>query len=126
MDKYRRHQAAHRFDELPANVLRFSCRRGAPPKSVKMHTISRAEGGQLQAPVGRRGLTRSGDKPAPHVHGLVHVWPIRTRPRQPFAHLALILQILFPVLPDQLALFPWANQAFQVQQRQWQQAPQQP
>src|SRR6266542_2833540 len=35
----------------PPNVLRFSCRRGAP-KAVKKGTISRAEGGQLQAPVG--------------------------------------------------------------------------
>jgi hypothetical protein len=33
------------------NVLRFSCRRGAA-KNVKIGTISRAEGGQLQAPVG--------------------------------------------------------------------------
>jgi hypothetical protein len=37
----------------PPNVLRFSCRRGAA-KTVKIATISRAEGGQLQAPVGRR------------------------------------------------------------------------
>ncbi len=36
---------------MPSNVLRFSCRRGAA-KTVKMRTISRAEGGQLQAPVG--------------------------------------------------------------------------
>jgi len=38
-------------DGLPPNVLRFSCRRGAA-KNVKIGTISRAEGGQLQAPVG--------------------------------------------------------------------------
>src|SRR5436189_177659 len=36
----------------PPTVLRFSCRRGAA-KTVKIATISRAEGGQLQAPVGR-------------------------------------------------------------------------
>jgi hypothetical protein len=36
---------------LRPNVLRFSCHRGAA-KTVKKRTISRAEGGQLQAPVG--------------------------------------------------------------------------
>jgi hypothetical protein len=36
----------------PPNVLRFSCRQGAA-NSFKKGTISRAEGGQLQAPVGR-------------------------------------------------------------------------
>ena len=37
------------------NVLRFSCRRGAlAPDYLKKGTISRAEGGQLQAPVGPR------------------------------------------------------------------------
>jgi hypothetical protein len=35
------------------NVLRFSCRRGVV-KTIKVLTISRAEGGQLQAPVRRR------------------------------------------------------------------------
>ena len=38
----------------PNDGLRFSCRRGAA-KRVKNRTISRAEGGQLQAPVGRHG-----------------------------------------------------------------------
>jgi hypothetical protein len=36
------------------NVLRFSCRRRrAAQDAFKKDTISRAEGGQLQAPVGR-------------------------------------------------------------------------
>jgi len=39
----------------PPNVLRFSCRlRRAAQHSIKKRTISRAEGGQLQAPVGRQ------------------------------------------------------------------------
>jgi hypothetical protein len=37
----------------PPNVLRFSCRQGAA-KCVKIARISCAEGGQLQAPVGRQ------------------------------------------------------------------------
>src|SRR5215217_1086455 len=41
---------------VPPNALRFSCRRGAR-KTVKMPTILRAEGGQLQAPVGRRAVS---------------------------------------------------------------------
>jgi len=48
------------FDRLRANVSRFSCRRGAA-KTVKKRTISRAEGGQLQAPVRRQPLTTALD-----------------------------------------------------------------
>ncbi len=39
-------------------ALQLPPRRAA--KTVKMPTISRAEGGQLQAPVGRRGLEQIG------------------------------------------------------------------
>jgi len=46
--------------EMPPNVLRFSCRRRrAARDDFKNRTISRAEGGQLQAPVGPAARKRS-------------------------------------------------------------------
>jgi hypothetical protein len=45
---------AHAY--APPNVLRFSCRRGARHGMASKPPISRAEGGQLQAPVGPHGI----------------------------------------------------------------------